>query len=147
MSATQLNTVALAAFLAERLPQSGQPGLQVEPVAGGQSNPTFFVQWGSRALVLRKKPAGDTLPSAHAVDREARVMQALASTPVPVPHVVLFHADPGLLGTPFYLMDRVPGRVFPSSDLPGASPAERRQGGAARRRLAGGGSGGLWPSG
>ena len=115
----------LDGFLRAQVP--GLTGsLQIERISGGQSNPTFFVTYGSRRMVLRKKPAGEILPSAHAVDREARVLTALAGTAVPVPRVVLFHAEPDVLGTPFYLMERVEGRVYPGYDLADAAPGERR---------------------
>lgn len=110
----------LDAFLRAAIPDLRGP-MRLERVSGGQSNPTFFLTVGERRLVLRKKPAGPTLPSAHAVDREARVISALAGSGVPVPEVVLFHPDPDVIGTPFYLMERVEGRVFPTADLPGAA--------------------------
>jgi aminoglycoside phosphotransferase (APT) family kinase protein len=100
-------------------------GFALERVSGGQSNPTFFVTLGPRRLVLRKKPAGDVLPSAHAVDREFRVITALAQTNVPVPHAALYCADTSVVGTPFYVMDRLEGRVFHDAALPGVPPAER----------------------
>src|SRR5690349_24856381 len=68
--------------------------MRLRRIGGGQSNPTFFVDFANRALVLRKKPAGPVLPSAHAVDREYRIMQALAATEVPVPRMVLFEPAP-----------------------------------------------------
>ena len=113
----------LAAFLADRLGLAGS--MSVERILGGQSNPTFFVTFGERRFVLRKRPSGPTLPSAHAIDREYRIMAALAETRIPVPRVVLYHADPDVLDTPFYLMERVEGRVFHDCALPGLSPAER----------------------
>jgi len=113
----------LDGFLRERLGAAGR--MHLERIAGGQSNPTFFVEYDNRRLVLRKKPAGDTLPSAHAVDREYRVLAALAETGVPVPAVLLFHADPEVIGTPFYVMERVEGRVFHTASMEGARPAER----------------------
>ncbi len=115
----------LGAFLRRALPDTDGP-LRLVPIAGGQSNPTFFLDLGARRYVLRKQPAGPLLPSAHRIDREARVMQALAGTGVPVPKVVLFHENPDLLGTPFYLMERVEGRVFHDCALPGLVPTERR---------------------
>ena len=63
--------------------------MTLEPIAGGQSNPTYFVSYPTRRLVLRKKPAGPVLPSAHAVDREYRIMKALAHTGVPVPRMLV----------------------------------------------------------
>ena len=115
----------LERFLVERVPGlRGQ--MRLERIGGGQSNPTFFVSFDNRELVLRKQPPGVLLPAAHAVDREARVMQALASTALPVPTIVLFHGERDVVGTPFYLMDRVAGRVFPRCDLPDMAAAERR---------------------
>jgi len=99
---------------------------RLERISGGQSNPTFFLTYANRRMVLRKKPAGEVLPSAHAVDREARVLRALAETAVPVPRVLLFHPDPDVVGTPFYVMERVEGRVFGGCDLAAAAPGERR---------------------
>jgi aminoglycoside phosphotransferase (APT) family kinase protein len=106
------------------------PGLEgeisIQPIAGGQSNPTFFVSYANRRLVLRKQPAGPVLPSAHAVDREARVLQALHGSAVPVPRVLAFHGGRDVVGTPFYVMERLDGRVFADCTLPGVSPADRR---------------------
>jgi aminoglycoside phosphotransferase (APT) family kinase protein len=101
--------------------------MRLEPIAGGQSNPTFFVDFDNRSMVLRKQPGANLLPSAHAVDREFRVMQALAATDVPVPQMLLFHADRDVVGTPFYVMERLQGRVFPHYALPGMAAAERRE--------------------
>ena len=122
---TEFAPGVLAAFLQESLP-SLRGAMLLERIGGGQSNPTFFVSFDNRELVLRKQPAGTLLPAAHAVDREARVMTALAKSDLPVPRVVLFHAGPEVVGTPFYLMDRIAGRVFPQCALPGMAPGERR---------------------
>ncbi|MBI3452395.1 MAG: phosphotransferase family protein, partial [Rhodospirillales bacterium] len=92
---------------------------------GGQSNPTFLIEAGGRHWVLRKKPPGKLLPSAHMVEREYRVIRALADTGVPVPSARLLCEDDGVTGTPFYVMDYVPGRVFVEPTLPGLAPAER----------------------
>jgi aminoglycoside phosphotransferase (APT) family kinase protein len=97
----------------------------IERVAGGQSNPTYFVTLGARRMVFRKKPAGETLPSAHAVDREHRVLSALAATDVPVPKTILYCDDFSVVGTPFYLMERLDGRVFHDTSLPGVAPKDR----------------------
>jgi aminoglycoside phosphotransferase (APT) family kinase protein len=116
---------ALGRYLKRAL--SGLGGdLHIERVPGGQSNPTFFVTSGERRLVLRKQPPGELLPSAHAVDREYRIMTALARTDVPVPPTVLFCEDRTVVGTPFYLMERIDGRVFSDCALPGVAPEERR---------------------
>ena len=100
--------------------------MQLERIGGGQSNPTYFVRFDNRAMVLRKQPASNLLPSAHAVDREYRVMRALATTSVPVPKMLLYHAGRDVVGTPFYMMEQLAGRVFPHYALPGMEPTERR---------------------
>lgn len=105
--------------------QFGRAPMQIDRIAGGQSNPTYFVTHGDRRMVLRKQPYGPILRGAHAVDREYRVLSALHPTGVPVPRPVVFCDDPEVLGTPFYLMDRVDGRVFPDGALAEADPAER----------------------
>lgn len=106
---------------------SGLSGsMLLERVAGGQSNPTFFVTYSNRRLVLRKQPAGEILASAHAVDREYRVLSALERSEIPVPRVLLFHPDRDVVGTPFYVMERVEGRVFHEGALPGVAAADRR---------------------
>ena len=115
----------LEQFLKNKLPELRGP-MQVNRIGGGQSNPTFFVSFDNRELVLRKQPASTLLPSAHAVDREFRVMQALSQTTVPVPQVVLFHAERDVVGTPFYIMEKLPGRVFSECALPNMTPHERK---------------------
>lgn len=117
----------LDAFLRSGLPGRAAGAMTLERISGGQSNPTFFLSYpeaGTR-LVLRKKPPGPLLPSAHAVDREYRILKALAGSAVPVPPVLLFEADEGVVGTPFYLMERLEGRVFHDTALPGVAPDER----------------------
>jgi aminoglycoside phosphotransferase (APT) family kinase protein len=99
--------------------------IRLERISGGQSNPTYFVTSGSDRFVLRKQPPGPLLPSAHAIDREYRVLTALKETGVPVPPTVLYCEDAGIIGTPFYLMERLDGRVFHDTALPGVPPAER----------------------
>ncbi|MFN3615814.1 MAG: phosphotransferase family protein, partial [Rubrimonas sp.] len=98
----------------------------LRPIGGGQSNPTWALDWGGRALVLRKKPEGPILPGAHAVEREFRVLRALRDTDVPVPAALALEEDPAVLGSPFYVMERLPGRVFHDAAMPGLSPADRR---------------------
>lgn len=100
--------------------------MRLERIGGGQSNPTFFVTYDNRRLVLRKQPSGEVLPSAHAVDREHRIMLALGQSDVPVPKMVLFCNDREIVGTPFYVMERVEGRVFSDCTLPGVSQEDRR---------------------
>lgn len=114
----------LDGFLREALGVRG--AMAIERVGGGQSNPTFFISYPDRRLVLRKQPDGPVLPSAHAVDREFRVLRALADTDVSVPRALLFHSERDIVGTPFYVMERLDGRVFHDAALAGAEPAERR---------------------
>ncbi|MBF9032683.1 phosphotransferase [Rhodobacterales bacterium HKCCE2091] len=111
-------------FLADALGPSDV--FELDRISGGQSNPTYFLTWGDRRMVLRKQPNGPILKGAHAIDREYRVQSALHPTGVPIARPVLYHDDPAVLGTPFYLMDRVEGRVFDDCALPGADPGERR---------------------
>ncbi|MCP4383358.1 MAG: phosphotransferase family protein [Hyphomicrobiales bacterium] len=106
----------LESTMRKALPDLSGP-MSIERIAGGQSNPSYFVDFGETRLVLRKQPPGELLPSAHAIDREYRVMGALASTPVPVPKMLHFFDDPTIVGTPFYVMRRIEGRVFPDSRL------------------------------
>ncbi len=94
-------------------------------LAGGQSNPTFKLTTGGRHYVLRKQPSGTLLPGAHAIDREHRVMKALQGTAVPVPTMLAYCDDASIVGTPFFLMDFLDGRVLADQSLPGMTPAER----------------------
>ncbi len=97
-----------------------------ERFAGGQSNPTYRLTAASGQYVLRRKPPGPLLPSAHAVDREFRVMRALADTPVPVPRVHTLCEDDAVIGSAFYVMEHLDGRIFWDQRLPEiASPADR----------------------
>jgi aminoglycoside phosphotransferase (APT) family kinase protein len=100
----------------------------VTQTQGGMSNPTFIITDGAgKRYVMRKKPPGKLLPSAHAVDREFRVISALKETGVPVPTAHVLCPDPSVVGTDFYIMDFVEGRVFRLQTLPDLSPAERRK--------------------
>ena len=100
--------------------------VQVEQFKGGQSNPTFrLTASDGKRYVLRRKPPGNLLPSAHAVDREFRVITALAKTDVPVARGYALCQDPAVLGTDFYIMDCVDGRILWDPQLPGMSNAER----------------------
>ena len=92
---------------------------------GGQSNPTYLLASGEQRHVLRRKPPGALLPSAHAVDREYRVMHALAGSAVPVPRAHLLCEDTSVIGPAFYLMEYVEGRTFWDPALPGMENAER----------------------
>lgn len=114
----------LARYLADHL--DGFDGdLHVRQFQGGQSNPTYHLATPAGDYVLRKKPAGELAPSAHAVDREYAVMDALAATPVPVPKMLHLCRDASVIGQMFYVMEHVPGRVFTDRILPDCRPAER----------------------
>lgn len=117
-------TESLRAYLARELGIAGS--VRAERIAGGQSNPTWFVDAGDKRLVLRQQPAGELLPSAHALDREFRVLRALQDSGVPVPRVLKYSEDRAVVGTPFYLMERVDGRIFHTAGLDGVSSADRR---------------------
>src|SRR6185312_13384464 len=103
--------------------------LRVQQIKGGASNPTYKLTTegpnGPLGYVLRKKPPGQLLASAHQVDREYRVMKALENTGVPVPQMRLLETDDSIIGTGFYVMDFLEGRVFRDARLPGLTPKER----------------------
>ena len=99
--------------------------MEVEQFKGGQSNPTFLVRAGDKRYVMRRKPPGRLLPSAHAVDREYRVLTALAQTGLPVPKTYALCTDESVIGTMFYIMEYVEGRIFWDPALPSMEPAER----------------------
>ena len=120
----RFDPAGLEAHLAREVPGFAGP-LQVRQFKGGQSNPTYLLETPSRSYVLRRKPPGKLLPSAHAVDREFRVIQALAARGFPVAEPVLYCADESVTGTPFYVMGFVEGRVFWNPEMPGSNPRER----------------------
>ena len=99
--------------------------VRMQPLAGGQSNPTYRVEAGDHRWVLRRKPPGVLLASAHAVDREHRVMAALADTDVPVPRMHALCEDASVIGSTFVVMEHVDGRVFADPSLPGLGTGER----------------------
>ena len=103
-----------------------QSVMRLQRVEGGQSNPTFFVDYDSLRLVLRKQPTGQLLPSAHAIDREFRIQKALAQTDVPVPEMMFYCEDRDIIGTPFYIMRRVEGQVYPECQLSDAPARDRK---------------------
>jgi aminoglycoside phosphotransferase (APT) family kinase protein len=119
---------ALDAYLRTRIEDFGQ-GLSVRQFQGGVSNPTFLLttegEGGPKRYVMRKKPPGQLLASAHQVDREFRIMRALASTGVPVPTMRVLCEDDSIIGTAFYVMDFLQGRIFTDASLPALSPQDR----------------------
>ncbi|SCF38767.1 phosphotransferase family protein [Micromonospora mirobrigensis] len=104
----------LAAYLAQHRPELADAPVNGTLIAGGKSNLTYLLRVGDRELVLRRPPLGHVLATAHDMAREHRVISALAPTDVPVPAALLLCADPGVIGAPFYLMERVHGQVLRS---------------------------------
>lgn len=100
--------------------------LEVLRFAGGQSNPTYQLRTPDRHYVLRRKPPGRLVASAHAVDREYRVIQALGGAGFPVPHAYALCEEEGVIGSPFYVMAMVEGRILWDGRLPDCTPEERR---------------------
>ena len=123
--AHKFDEAALNAYMAANV--DGFSGsLTVSQFEGGQSNPTFQLQAGDTRYVLRKQPPGELLRSAHQVDREYRVMNALANSSVPVPKMYCLCEDTEVIGTKFYIMEMIEGRLYTESQLPDCSPADRR---------------------
>ena len=120
-----IDIARLAEWLAASVAPLDGP-LEVAQFKGGQSNPTYLLKAGSQRYVLRRKPPGKLLQSAHAVDREFRVIKSLAGTDVPVARAHALCEDESVIGTAFYLMDYVAGRVFWDPQLPGMAMVERR---------------------
>ena len=114
----------LQSYLHERAAGFAPP-IVVSQFKGGQSNPTYLIETPLRRYVLRRKPPGKLLPSAHAVDREFRVISALSAQGFPVAEPVLYCADETVIGTAFFVMAHVEGRVFWEPQMPGSHPAER----------------------
>jgi aminoglycoside phosphotransferase (APT) family kinase protein len=120
----RFDVAALDAYLRGRVEGYAGP-LEVEQFKGGQSNPTFLLRTPARSYVLRRKPPGKLLPSAHAIEREYRVMAALAATDVPVPRMHCLCEDADVIGSAFYVMEHVQGRILWDPALPGFTPDER----------------------
>src|SRR6516162_6640406 len=122
--ALRIDVVRLEGFLARNV--AGFAGtLSVKQFKGGQSNPTYLLKTSAQSYVLRRKPPGKLLPSAHAVDREYRVIRALHAQNFPVAEPLVYCDDAAIAGTPFYVMDHVEGRVVWEPHMPGAQPRER----------------------
>ena len=122
--AHRFDTGRLAEYMRRHVDDFAGP-IDVEQFKGGQSNPTYLVRTGGKSYVMRRKPPNKLLPSAHAVDREYRVITALAATDVPVAKTYALCMDESVIGTAFYIMDYVEGRIFWDPALPGMTPAER----------------------
>jgi aminoglycoside phosphotransferase (APT) family kinase protein len=120
----RFDAARLAQFLATHAPGFAGP-LTVRQFKGGQSNPTYLLETPAQSYVLRRKPPGKLLPSAHAVDREFRVISALHAQGYPVAAPVVYCDDPAIVGTAFYVMSFVAGRVYWEPQMAGSTPAER----------------------
>jgi aminoglycoside phosphotransferase (APT) family kinase protein len=120
----RLDVAQLERYLTAQIAAFAGP-LVVKQFKGGQSNPTYLLETPARRYVLRRKPPGKLLPSAHAVDREYRVIGALRAEGFPVAEPLVYCADESVAGTPFYVMGFVDGRVFWEPQMPSSSPAER----------------------
>jgi aminoglycoside phosphotransferase (APT) family kinase protein len=123
-AALVLDAARLEAYLAANVKGFAGP-LSIRQFKGGQSNPTYLLDTPARRYVLRRKPPGKLLPSAHAVDREFRVIEALDRQGFPVAEPILYCADETIAGTAFYVMGFVDGRVFWEPQMPGSGPGER----------------------
>ena len=117
----RFDVARLDSWLSDRLDGFGC-GVRVRQYEGGQSNPTFLIESATRRVVLRKKPPGVLLPTAHQVEREYRILAALAGSEVPVPEVFELCEDESVIGTAFYVMAHVDGRVLSDPRLPGLEP-------------------------
>jgi aminoglycoside phosphotransferase (APT) family kinase protein len=115
---------ALDRYLAQHVEGYAGP-LEAQRFEGGQSNPTYKLSTPGRQYVLRKKPSGVLLPSAHAVDREYTVLHALRATDVPVAQALVYCDDASIIGTPFYVMAFIEGRILWDPAMPGLAPHER----------------------
>src|SRR5271154_5169008 len=122
----RFDAARLENYLREQVPGFAGP-VAVSQFKGGQSNPTYLVETALRRYALRRKPPGKLLPSAHAVDREYRVIGALYAQGFPVAEPVLYCADESVIGTAFFVMAYVEGRVFWEPQMPASNPEERAQ--------------------
>ena len=121
----QLDTGRLAVWLSGHVEGLEGP-VELSPISGGQSNPTYRLFASGKTFVLRRKPFGELLKSAHAVDREFRVQKALGATQVPVARMIALCNDDSVLGSMFYIMEEVPGRTFDDPRIPDVTLEERR---------------------
>jgi len=124
--AHRFDEARLATYLATHVEGFAGP-VTIKQFEGGQSNPTYFLQTPSRNYVLRRKPPGKLIKSAHAVEREYRVMRALNATDFPVPKALVLCEDESIIGTAFFLMSHVPGHARADVAMPDLEPAARAQ--------------------
>jgi len=115
----------LVRYFESHLPEIGKV-LAIRQFKGGQSNPTYLIEADAARIVLRKKPNGPILSSAHQIEREYRIMQALAYSGIPVPRMYLLCDDTAIVGTSFYVMEAVEGRIFHDCAMPNTPPHDRQ---------------------
>ncbi|MGC1350958.1 MAG: phosphotransferase family protein [Xanthobacteraceae bacterium] len=120
----RFDVARLESYLREQVQGFAGP-ITLSQFKGGQSNPTYLIETPGRRYVLRRKPPGKLLPSAHAVDREHRVIGALYAQGFPVAKPIVYCADEAVIGTAFFVMSHVEGRVFWEAEMPSSNPAER----------------------
>lgn len=126
VQAHQLDQVRLKHYLRDSIPGLNEStSIRVLQFSYGQSNPTYVIEAIGLKYVLRKKPPGQVLASAHAIEREYRVLSALQNTPVPVPSTICLCTDESVIGTPFYLMRHLQGVVYTDNALPALPPQKR----------------------
>ena len=122
----RIDTARLAGWLSTHVPAAAQ-GLEAQQFQGGMSNPTYLIRVADgQRFVIRKKPPGELLPKAHQIDREYRVMAALADTPVPVPKMIALCEDPEVIGADFFVMEFVDGRIIKPPTLDTLAQGDRR---------------------
>ncbi|UZW57066.1 phosphotransferase family protein [Sphingobium sp. JS3065] len=119
-----LDVPRLAAYMADKIPELGDD-FSVEKFKGGQSNPTYKLTGRDVTIVLRRRPPGKLLASAHAIDREYRVMEAVGLAGVPAPQTYFYCTDESIIGSEFYVVGFNEGTVYWNADMPGAAPADR----------------------
>src|SRR6201984_1428249 len=122
----RFDEIQLDAWMRQHVEGYGGP-LTVQQFKGGQSNPTYRLDTPGRSYVMRRKPFGKLLPSAHAVDREFRVIDALSKQKFPVAHAYALCTDDAVIGSAFYIMSMEEGRVFWDPTLPSQPPEARRK--------------------
>ena len=135
LEAHRIDTARLAGWLSNHVPAAAR-GLQVQQFQGGMSNPTYLIEVADgQRFVIRKKPPGKLLPKAHQIDREHRVMDALAGSGVPVPQMIALCEDPDVIGADFFVMEFVDGRIIKPPTLDTLAVGDRTFRGRATERI------------
>lgn len=119
-----LDLARIATYLRQHLPRFGEP-VSAEKFKGGQSNPTYALRAGEQRYVLRRKPPGKLVANAHAIDREFRILEVMHKAGFPVPEPFHYCSDANVVGTEFYVVEHLEGRIFWDPTMPGVAPADR----------------------